>query len=249
METLLEPALILRASPYGESDVMVSFITAGRGRQRGVAKGARRSRRRFVNCLDVFSLVRLEYAPRRQGGLCFLHSGKLLEGFPGLRSSFRTVSFASFMVELTEELFPMGVAEPEMFELICGVMERLSKGKRMEAALLVFETRAMALGGFAVNIDSCFACGRSYRYEGRAVFDPREGGIACLACREETAITPGLSPGSVRTLKRLQEGPWGRIRDEEDPGDPAAGELRAVNRLHRVRCLGRDLRTAQYLPH
>ncbi|MFP3928020.1 MAG: DNA repair protein RecO [Desulfobacteraceae bacterium] len=246
METFLEPALIFRVQPYGESDMIVSFVTPGRGRQRGLAKGARRSRRRFVNCLDIFCLVRLEYGLKKAGGLCFLHSGRLLEGFPGLRSSFRELSYASFMVELTEELFPVGVAEPGIFDLFCGVLERLSAKDRVEAALLVFEGKAMALGGFAVNLGSCFVCGRAYRYEGRAVFDPGEGAIACTACRQETALTPGLSPEGVSLLKRIQEEPWNSIKDL-DPDEAASAELRTVNRLHRETRVGGIIRSAKYL--
>jgi hypothetical protein len=96
----------------------VTFFTAQKGRLSGVAKGARKSRKRFVNALDLFSLVNLEYAPRRQGNLLLLESGKLLDAHPGLRADFSSLSKASYMIELTEILFPPGVSEPGMFELL-----------------------------------------------------------------------------------------------------------------------------------
>ncbi len=246
MQTELSSALILRTIPYGESDLLVFFLTSERGRLKGIAKGAQRSRKRFVNCLDVFSLVRLEYASRRSGEFLLLHSGKLLNAYPGLRKDFATLSYASYMVELAEVLFPAGVSEPEMFALLSGSLERLSQGEDRDAACLVFEIRAMALGGFALNLSACSVCGRQYRYEGRAVFVCEAGGIACLGCRSESAHRPGLSPEAVRIIKQVQEGTWPAVQ-EVGVSPELAAELRPVIRAHREQRLERDLRTARYI--
>jgi DNA repair protein RecO (recombination protein O) len=109
MKTHISPSIIMRTKEFGEADLLVTFFTPDKGRLKGVAKGARRSRKRFVNCLDIFSLVKLEYSLKREGGLYFLHSGKLINAFPELRSDFGALSKASYMVELTEILFPLGV--------------------------------------------------------------------------------------------------------------------------------------------
>jgi DNA repair protein RecO (recombination protein O) len=47
-------AIVLRAIDYGESDRIVTFCTADFGKIRGIAKGARRSRKRFANALEPF---------------------------------------------------------------------------------------------------------------------------------------------------------------------------------------------------
>ena len=65
METYLSQAIIMRIREFGESDLLVTFFTPDKGQLKGVAKGARKSRKRFVNCLDVFSLVNLEYGLKR----------------------------------------------------------------------------------------------------------------------------------------------------------------------------------------
>jgi DNA repair protein RecO (recombination protein O) len=246
METELSPAIILKTVPCGESDLLVFFLTPERGRLKGIAKGARRSRKRFVNCLDVFSMARLEYASRRTGEFHLLQSGKLIQGFPGLRRDFATLSRAAYMVELAELLFPAGVTEPALFELLEGSLARLSGGGDGDSACLVYEMRVMALGGFALDLRACSVCGRAYRNEGRAVFACESGGIACLRCRSESAHRPGLSPEAVRMVIRAQSGPWEAIRGLEVPPGVAA-ELRPVLRLHRERRLERELRTARYL--
>ena len=48
-------AMVLRSHPLGESDRIVTFLTRSSGKVRGVAKGARRSRRRFGSNLEPLS--------------------------------------------------------------------------------------------------------------------------------------------------------------------------------------------------
>ena len=59
-------AIVLRHRPYGESDKIVSFLTEDFGKLTGIAKGAMRSRQRFVNSLEPFSLVNLRFHDRAQ---------------------------------------------------------------------------------------------------------------------------------------------------------------------------------------
>ena len=132
MNAHISPAIIMRIKEFGESDLIVTFLTSDGGRLKGVAKGARRSKRRFANCLDLFCLTSLEYELKRKGNLHFLHSGKLIDASLGLRSDFSSLSLASYMVELTEILFPLGVADNKMFELLKNSFSAIEQGKRKD---------------------------------------------------------------------------------------------------------------------
>src|ERR1700675_2473168 len=48
-------AIVLRSRPYGESDKIVSFLTADAGKLTGIAKGAKNSRGGFANSLHPFT--------------------------------------------------------------------------------------------------------------------------------------------------------------------------------------------------
>ena len=45
------PAIVVRARVFGESDKIVTFLTRDLGKVAGIAKGAKNSKRRFVNVL------------------------------------------------------------------------------------------------------------------------------------------------------------------------------------------------------
>jgi len=205
-------SIITRTWEFGETDLLVSFFTADKGRLKGVAKGARKSSRRFANCLDSFCLTRLEYERKSGRDLHFLHSGKLIEGFPGLRTDFHALSLASYMIELAEALFPLGVSEPRMFVLLKNAFSALSGPTKKEELRIFFEAKALALGGYGINFERCCDCGRLYAGEGRAVFKQSKGGIACLRCEKESARLPGLDPDAARGLDKIQTTPLDDIQ-------------------------------------
>jgi len=74
-------AFVLRSYPLGESDRVVTLLTRSVGKVRGVAKGARRSRRRFGSNLEPLSRVRLTYFEREGADLVRIDGAELLESF------------------------------------------------------------------------------------------------------------------------------------------------------------------------
>jgi DNA repair protein RecO (recombination protein O) len=209
MKTHISPSIIMRTKEFGEADLLVTFFTPDKGRLKGVAKGARRSRKRFVNCLDIFSLVKLEYSLKREGGLYFLHSGKLINAFPELRSDFGALSKASYMVELTEILFPLGVADREMFELLKGSLDSLANEERINIIPIIFGVRAME-------------------------------------CEQESAVSPGVNPETVKVIKRIQSGPLTTLKGLKLT-DEMIREIKPVLQRHKDYHLGQRLKTAAYL--
>ena len=51
--------IILRVNDYGESDKLVTFFSPDIGKATAIAKGAKRSQHRFVNKLELFTLLLL----------------------------------------------------------------------------------------------------------------------------------------------------------------------------------------------
>lgn len=246
MNTHISPSIIMRTWEFGETDLLVSFFTSDKGRIKGVAKGARKSQKRFANCLDLFCLTDMEYKLRKKGDLYLLHSCKLVHSFPGLRSNFSVLSLASYMIELTEILFPLGVVDKRMFELLKNSFLTLNEDRRIEPTRLYFEAKAMALGGYKINLDKCCICGRPYTSEGTAVFKQSKGGIACLRCEQASKRFPGLEPDTVNELRAIQKAHWGKL-ESFMPTDKMIRELRDVFNLHIEYRIGKRLKSAKYL--
>ncbi len=150
------------------------------------------------------------------------------------------------MVELTEILFPLGVADNKMFELLKNSFFEIDKGKKKDLLRIQFEARAMALGGYGIDFDKCCSCGRTYTGEGRAVFKRSKGGIACLKCQQESKLSPGLDHDTVKGLKTIQSDPWNEV-EAFNFSDEMIREIKSVLKLHMEYRIGRRLKTAEYL--
>src|ERR1044071_6296545 len=61
MRSYSSDALVLRTYRYGEADRIVVFLTEDRGKKRGVAKNATKSRRRFGAALEPLTGGRAAY--------------------------------------------------------------------------------------------------------------------------------------------------------------------------------------------
>jgi len=239
-------ALILRIKDLGESDLLVLFFAPEKGLCKGIAKAARKSRRRFVNCLDHFSLSQLDYHRKKENQLFLLDSCKLIQAYEALRTDYRLLTLSSYLAELAETLFPLHVKADEMFELLVGSFELLCQGEAPEKVRIAFEGRAMAMGGYAINLERCCGCGRAYKGEGRAVFVTEKGGISCLACRKESKRYPGMGPKSVRALKEIQ-GPGYDNLPSGLSNKEVLEELKMIFRQHILYRLGKRLKTLKYL--
>ena len=73
MPVYTSDALILRTYKLGEADRIVVFLTRDRGKKRGVAKGARRPRSRYMGALEPMTRGEVAYFEREQRDLVRLN--------------------------------------------------------------------------------------------------------------------------------------------------------------------------------
>ncbi len=239
----------MRIKEFGESDLLVTFFTEDKGRLKGVAKGAKRSRQRFPNCLDLFCLTSLEYEERKTKPLSFLHSCRLIDAFVGIRQDFSTFSLASYMVELTEILFPLSVTDKKMFHLLKTSLSALHNGQQNDLVRIMFEIKAMAIGGYTIDINKCHVCGRIYQGKGKAIFSRSAGGIACLKCKRETSAAPILEPADIKLLAKIYSSESDILNKSKilPVGHKTISALKTVSRLHIEYHLAQKLKTGKYL--
>ena len=87
------PAIVLTVREYGEADLMVNFLTPGYGPLTGIAKHARKSRRRFAHCLEPLSRVVFFLSPV-PAGTGVSAEGRAGKSFPALRRDLKRLGAA-----------------------------------------------------------------------------------------------------------------------------------------------------------
>src|SRR3990170_7734190 len=100
-------AIILNSFDYGESDRILAFYTKEFGKLRGIAKGARRSKRRFVGNICPPSYVNLLFS-RGNGELAIVEEASLIYGFPGFKGKYSGKAGPASILELPTGGTPHG---------------------------------------------------------------------------------------------------------------------------------------------
>ena len=72
-------AIVLRTYPLRESDLLVTLFTRAEGKVKGVARAAKKSKRRFGGALEPLTLVRVYYDDREGQELARLDSCDILD--------------------------------------------------------------------------------------------------------------------------------------------------------------------------
>src|SRR3989442_15500096 len=72
-------AIVLRTYPFRESDLLVTLFTRVEGKVRGVARSAKKSKRRFGGALEPLTYVRAYYEDRERRELARLDFCQVLE--------------------------------------------------------------------------------------------------------------------------------------------------------------------------
>ncbi len=201
------PAIVLRSRAHGESDKIVTFLTRGWGKITGIAKGAKRSRRRFVNVLEPFTQVQLRFRPSRTDGLAFIFGCDLIRSFRGPSRDLQRFALASYVTELIDVMVVGREAGPETYELLLQSLVVLEEqGAPSPLFLSMFELLLLTDAGYAPHLTGCQQCGLSFAEdETPLTFSPSRGGLLCRNCRGQAGTTLLLSTESLHLLRGIKE--------------------------------------------
>jgi DNA repair protein RecO (recombination protein O) len=226
MSLVSTEAIVLHAFDYLESSRVLRLATRDAGVRSAIAKGARRSTRRFGGGLDLFSrgVAHLYTKPGRDLDT--------LAGFDDLRASadlatdLGRFTGASAIAELTLRFSREASADASLYDAVSAALESISAAPadQTRAAVLRGAWRLVAELGFAPALDECADCHAALDVDDAVMFSHPAGGALCLRCAR---LARGrVLPAGARTAIRA----W--ISDE--PAHVADGaEARAHQRLLR----------------
>jgi recombinational DNA repair protein (RecF pathway) len=105
-------AIVLRTYPLREADLLVTLFTRAEGKVRGVARSAKKSKRRFGGALEPLTYVRAFYDVRERQELARLDSCEVLESPLASEVSYARAVALGHIAELLDELLPDREARP-----------------------------------------------------------------------------------------------------------------------------------------
>jgi DNA repair protein RecO (recombination protein O) len=170
-------AIVLRTYPLRESDLLVTLFTRLEGKVRGVARAAKKSKKRFGGALEPLTFVRVYYDDRERSELARLDSCDVLESPLATEVTYPRAVALAHVAEVLDELLPDREANDAVFRLALSVLASL-RGSEIWLPITYFELWMTRLMGYLPELGECIVCGRSLN-GGRAYFHFLADGLMC----------------------------------------------------------------------
>ena len=193
-------AIILNSLDYGESDRIVTFYTGEFGKLKGIAKGARRSKKRFPNALEPFSLLHVIFSKRERDTLVLIENCDIINHHSGIRENLDKTLVSSYLLELTDKFTQEGKKDMALFQLLKNFLHMIDTGIYSEELIRFFEIRLLKLSGYEPIFDRCMLCNKPVSHEELYRFVPSKGGIKCKTCHQNSFDSVPVSVGTIKAL-------------------------------------------------
>ncbi len=139
-------ALVLRTYKLGEADRIVVFLTRDRGKKRGVAKGARRPRSKFMGALEPLTEARVAYFEKERRELVGLNYAETVQS-PLTLSASDALGHVSYFAELLDEWAQEADADERLYRLGASMLDAMRVGAPIEPLARYFEYWLLRLQG------------------------------------------------------------------------------------------------------
>ncbi len=199
-ESLKTTGFVLRTLSYGESDLIVTFLSSEFGKLKGIAKGAKRSKKRFANVFEPFSLTNIIFTRKSRDMLAFIETCEIVNHYDTIRLDLEKTLMASYFIDLTDHFSPEGKKNESVFELLRTFLALLSAQKASDALVRFFEIRLLKLAGFEPTLEHCVICKNPVTNGNAYYFHAPDGGIKCTRCARPGLYAQSVSAGTVKTL-------------------------------------------------
>src|SRR5579872_5682827 len=195
-------AVILRTYPFREADVLVSLFTRLDGKVKGVARAAKKSKKRFGGALEPLTYVRAFYSFKDRREMAHLDSCEVIESPLTAPLDYARMTALSYVSEVIDQLLPDHDPNDAIFRLTVAVVHSLREGS-IWLPLTYFNLCITRLTGFLPEISHCSACGNSL--DGKpAWFHALADGLQCNKDKRlaSSEMSPESRPLAVELSRR-----------------------------------------------
>lgn len=235
-------AIVLRTYPLREADLLVTLFTRSEGKVRGVARSAKKSRKRFGGALEPLTLVRAYYEDKERRELARLDSCEVLASPLAREVTYPRAIALAHVAEVLDDLMPDREANDAIFRLAVATLAHLDSDA-IWMPLTYFDLWLTRLVGFLPDLGGCVRCGTPL--EGRkAYFHAAADGLLCS--EHKRLASSELTPESRRIAAEMFRAPIPKFAGISWPKAVAA-DLRKLLVQTLERHLDRELNTAAML--
>lgn len=181
---IITKGLVIKEQTIGESDRLVTLLTADYGLVKAFVRRAKQAKSRLNSATTLFAYS--EFGLYRTKDAFAVDEAIPIEVFFELRRDIERLTLAQYFAQLAYEMSAEEQPQQELLRLILNSLHLLCRGeKNISLVKAVFEFRSLCLGGYMPSVLACDSCGTYETYV--MYFDTFEGKIYCSSCKKNGA--------------------------------------------------------------
>jgi DNA repair protein RecO (recombination protein O) len=182
--------IVLRTAPFGEADLIVTYLTGDRGIVKAFAKSPRKVKSRFGSSLEPLTQAKISFWGKEDAALPRLTQSDIIHPFDSLRGTLKSFLKASEIIELTLNFLPERDAGGKVYSLLITTLHEMERGTETGLLLVYYKLRFLDIAGYLPGLNNCGRCGG----KGNAFF-LSHGTVLCERCSKGDELSFRLSPG------------------------------------------------------
>ncbi|MEX3623765.1 DNA repair protein RecO [Viridibacillus arvi] len=187
--------IVIRTTPYGEINKVVTLFTKEMGKISVMAHGAKKTKGKLAGVTQLFTNGNYLVSHGRIEGMGTMKQGETLVRYKTLQQDIMRTTYASAIVELVDYLTVDREPNPSMFELIEQALQCIEHGHDPQMICSIVEAKLLSVAGIQPNLDGCSCCKNR---QGSFAFSVTEGGFICHRCFEKDRHRIPVSLSTIR---------------------------------------------------
>jgi len=217
MDPLVTDAIVLHAFDYLETSRIIRLMTRDAGVQSVLARGARSSKKRFGNAVDLFAQGVAEIHMRPNRELQSLASFDVTRARPQLATDVGRFTAGSMIAELSLR-WSSDEPAPGLFDAVELALDKVAAAPEDESieAALAGAWHIIATLGFTPALDVCANCHSELDAGAKVVFSHSAGGALCAKCGSLAAGSRVLPAAARNAMREWTSGGGARVADPSE---------------------------------
>ncbi|MEW6675740.1 MAG: DNA repair protein RecO [Nitrospirota bacterium] len=229
--------IVLKTIPFGEADLIVTYLTPDSGLLKTFAKSPRKIKSRFGSSLEPLTHSRISFWGKEDATLPRLTQSDIIHPFQSIRNTLSCFLKVSEIIDLTLHFIPERDANKKVYSLLLNTLHSIENNCNKDLRLIRYKIKFLELMGYAPKLDGCGRCGKK-GYN----FYMSHGSILCEVCAKGIDLPLKLSPAVVKFYINLLT--WDATKMERiKPSGALISELSNMMDMHTKYILAKPLKS------
>ncbi len=175
--------IIVSERDYKDTSKIVGIMTSTHGLITCIAKGAKRLKSPLRSTTGKLTYGKFQIL-YKEGKLSTLIEADVINIFKKIKTDIVCISYASFLVDLAEQVMKQN-GNSEIYDLLIAGLKKIDDGFDPAVITNILELKYLDYLGVMPVIDCCAICGRT---DSISTISARRGGYICNHCRQDETV-------------------------------------------------------------